>query len=103
MPSSSVAKAQSDQPGRDGQSRELHLVMDNYAAHKRVEVRDRLAAHPRIHAHFTHQRLLADLVKACFGIIERPAIHRGTEHHRDLQPPTAAQGATGREQPSDLL
>ena len=29
--------------------RELHLVMDNYAAHKRVEVRDWLAANPRIH------------------------------------------------------
>jgi transposase len=28
---------------------ELHLVMDNYAAHKRVEVRDWLAANPRIH------------------------------------------------------
>ena len=97
--------------------------MDNYAAHKRVEVRDRLAANPRIHAHFTHQRLLADLVEACFGIIERPAIHCGTfrsmrglnakistfidgrhvDHHRDLQPPAPAQGATGREQPSDFL
>src|SRR4051812_35976993 len=32
---------------------ELHLVMDNDAAHKRVEVRDWLAANPRIHAHFT--------------------------------------------------
>ena len=34
-------------------SQELHLVMDNYAAHKRVEVRDWLAANPRIHVHFT--------------------------------------------------
>src|SRR4029079_2978677 len=33
--------------------RELHLVMDNYATHKRVEVRDWLAANPRIHVHFT--------------------------------------------------
>jgi DDE superfamily endonuclease len=32
---------------------ELHLVMDNYATHKKVEVRDWLAAHPRITAHFT--------------------------------------------------
>ena len=32
---------------------ELHLVMDNYAAHKRIEVRDWLAANPRIHVHFT--------------------------------------------------
>jgi len=30
----------------DGTGLELHLVMDNYAAHKRVEVRDRLAANP---------------------------------------------------------
>ena len=33
--------------------RELHLVMDNYATHKRVEVRDWLTANPRIHVHFT--------------------------------------------------
>jgi len=33
--------------------RELHLVMDNYATHKRREVRDWLAATPRIHPHFS--------------------------------------------------
>src|SRR3954451_19407123 len=33
--------------------RELHLVMDNYAAHKRAEVRDWLAANPRGHGHFS--------------------------------------------------
>jgi hypothetical protein len=27
--------------------------MDNYAAHKRVEVRDWLAANPRVQLHFT--------------------------------------------------
>jgi len=27
--------------------------MDNYAAHKRVEIRDWLTAHPRVHVHFT--------------------------------------------------
>ena len=27
--------------------------MDNYAAHKRVEIRDWLAANPRVHVHFT--------------------------------------------------
>src|SRR3954469_8809938 len=32
---------------------DLHLVMDNYAAHKRVEIRDWLAAHPLVHVHFT--------------------------------------------------
>jgi transposase len=32
---------------------ELHLVMDNYAAHKRIEIRDWLAANLRVHVHFT--------------------------------------------------
>ncbi len=32
---------------------ELHLVMDNYATHKKAAVRDWLAANPRIHVHFT--------------------------------------------------
>ena len=44
-----VARAYPD----DGIGRELHLVMDNYAAHKRVEIRDWLAANPRMHVHFT--------------------------------------------------
>ena len=33
--------------------RELLLIMDNYAAHKRVEIRDWLAANPRVQVHFT--------------------------------------------------
>src|SRR4051794_32598548 len=59
--------------------RELHLVMDNYAAHKRVEIRDWLAAHPRVHVHFTPTSgSWLNLVEVWFGIIERLAIHRGT-------------------------
>ena len=74
-----VAKAYPDQPGTDGESQELHLVMDNYAAHKRVEVRDWLAANPRIHVHFTPTSgSWLNLVEVWFGIIERQAIHRGT-------------------------
>ena len=57
----------------------LHLVMDNYAAHKRVEVRDWLAANPRISVHFTPTSgSWLNLVEVWFGIIERQAIHRGT-------------------------
>ena len=74
-----VARAYPDQPGPDGQSQELHLVMDNYAAHKRIEVRDWLAANPRIHVHFTPTSgSWLNLVEVWFGIIERQAIHRGT-------------------------
>ena len=70
-----VAKAYPD----DGTGEELHLVMDNYAAHKRVEVRDWLAANPRIHVHFTPTSgSWLNLVEVWFGIIERQAIRRGT-------------------------
>ncbi len=59
--------------------RKLHLVMDNYAAHKRVEVRDWLAANPRIKVHFTPTSgSWLNLVEVWFSIIERQAIHRGT-------------------------
>jgi transposase len=66
-----VARAYPDQ--------ELHLVMDNYATHKRVEVRDWLTANPRIHVHFTPtSRSWLNLVEVWFGIIQRQAISRGT-------------------------
>ena len=62
-----------------GDGTELHLVMDNYAAHKRVEIGDWLAANPRIHVHFTPTSgSWLNLVEVWFGIIERQAIRRGT-------------------------
>ena len=70
-----VARAYPD----TGDGQQLHLVMDNYAAHKRVEIRDWLAANPRIHVHFTPTSgSWLNLVEVWFGIIERQAIHRGT-------------------------
>jgi len=59
--------------------RELHLVMDNYAAHKTPEVNDWLADNPRVVVHFTptHASWM-NPVEVWFGIIERQAIHRGT-------------------------
>ncbi len=70
-----VARAYPD----DGTGTELHLVMDNYAAHKRVEIRDWLATNPRIHVHFTPTSgSWLNLVEAWFAIIERQAIHRAT-------------------------
>ena len=66
-----VAKTYPDQ--------DLHLVMDNYAAHKRIEVRRWLAANPRVQVHFTPTSASwMNLVEVWFGIIERQAIHRGT-------------------------
>jgi transposase len=58
--------------------RELHLVMDNYATHKRPEVKAWLAANPRIQVHFTPTSgSWLNLVEVWFGIIERQAIRRG--------------------------
>ena len=67
----------------DGQ---LHLVMDNYAAHKTLEVRAWLEANPRITVHFTptHASWM-NLVEVWFGLVERQAIRRGTYRSvRDL-------------------
>jgi transposase len=59
--------------------RELHLVMDNYAAHKHPNVRAWLAGNPRIHVHFTPTSgSWLNLVEVWFSIIERQAIHRGS-------------------------
>jgi transposase len=65
---------------------DLHLVMDNYAAHKHADVRAWLAANPRIHVHFTptHASWM-NLVECWFSIAERQAIHRGSYRSvRDL-------------------
>jgi transposase/DNA-binding CsgD family transcriptional regulator len=70
-----VARAYPD----EGAGRQLHLVMDNYAAHKKAEVRAWLSANPRIHVHFTPTSgSWLNLVEVWFGIIERQAIHRGS-------------------------
>jgi len=58
---------------------ELHLVMDNYAAHKHPNVKTWLAANPRVTCHFTptHASWM-NLVEVWFSLIERQAIHRGS-------------------------
>ncbi|MGH3857987.1 MAG: IS630 family transposase, partial [Pseudonocardiaceae bacterium] len=48
-----VAHAYPADLDENGQPIELHLIMDNYATHQRIEVRDWLAKNPRIHVHFT--------------------------------------------------
>jgi transposase len=58
---------------------DLHLVMDNYAAHKHPGVKAWLADNPRVHVHFTptHASWM-NLVEVWFSLAERQAIHRGT-------------------------
>jgi transposase len=65
---------------------ELHLIMDNYAAHKHANVKAWLEQNPRIHVHFTptHASWM-NMVECWFSMAERQAIHRGTYRSvRDL-------------------
>jgi transposase len=57
---------------------ELHLVMDNYAAHKHANVKAWLAGNPRFIVHFTptHASWM-NLVEVWFGLVERQAVRRG--------------------------
>jgi transposase len=69
-----------------GQPVELHLVMDNYAAHKHPAVREWLETNSRFKVHFTptHASWM-NLVEVWFGIVERQAIRRGVfKSVRDL-------------------
>jgi transposase len=61
----------------DGNPVELHLVMDNYAAHKHANVREWLEENPRFVVHFTptHASWM-NLVEVWFAIVERQAIRR---------------------------
>jgi len=60
-------------------NQDLHLVMDNYAAHKHPAVTAWLARHPRVACHVTptHASWM-NLVEVWFSLLERQAIHRGT-------------------------
>ena len=58
---------------------ELHIVADNYAAHKHPDVQAWLARHPRITLHFTPTSgSWLNMVEIFLGIITRQAIRRGT-------------------------
>ena len=73
-----IERTYRDVVDEDGVPVELHLVMDNYAAHKHANVRAWLAQHPRFVVHFTptHASWI-NLVEVWFGIVERQAIRRG--------------------------
>jgi transposase len=62
----------------NGDPVELHLVMDNYAAHKHKAVKAWLADNPRFVVHFTptHASWM-NLVEVFFSIVERQAVRRG--------------------------
>jgi transposase len=60
---------------------DIHCIVDNYATHKKQEVRDWLARNPRFHFHFipTSSSWL-NLVERWFSSITNQRIRRGTFH-----------------------
>src|SRR3954465_7978375 len=67
------------QVARTSPEGELHLIMDNYATHKRPEAKTWLAANPRISVHFTPpSRSWLNRGEVWFASIDRQAIRRGT-------------------------
>jgi transposase len=57
---------------------DLHLIADNYAAHKHPAVRAWLAKHPRFHMHFTPTSASwLNQVERFFGLITDQRIRRG--------------------------
>ena len=58
---------------------DLHIILDNLSAHKTPAVREWLAAHPRIHLHFTPtSSSWLNAVEGWFAQLERRALYRGT-------------------------
>ena len=73
-----IERTYRDAVDEHGQPLELHLVMDNYAAHKHKNVRDWLEVNPRFKVHLTptHASWM-NLVEVWFGLVERQAVRRG--------------------------
>ena len=93
-----VARAYPD----GGAGGELHLVMDNYAAHKHPAVTGWLAANPRVHVHFTptHASWM-NMVEIWFSMAERQAIRRGSFGAvRELTRPSAPTSTAGMSAPT---
>jgi transposase len=60
---------------------DLHIIVDNYAAHKHPKVKAWLARHKRFHLHFTPTSASwINQVERFFGLITDDAIRRGVFH-----------------------
>lgn len=58
---------------------ELHVILDNSSTHKTPEVKAWLAAHPRVHFHFTPTGASwLNLIEAWLSILTRKSIRRGS-------------------------
>jgi transposase len=57
--------------------KEIHLIADNLSAHKTKRVEQFLAAHPKVHLHYTPTYSWLNQVENWFARIERDVIARG--------------------------
>ncbi|MGZ4978541.1 MAG: IS630 family transposase [Methylobacter sp.] len=63
---------------RTDKTLDVHLIIDNYATHKHLNVKDWLAKHPRFHMHFTPTSASwVNLVERFFRDITEEQIRRG--------------------------
>lgn len=59
--------------------RELHVILDNSSTHKTPAIQAWLAAHPRVHFHFTPTGASwLNMVEAWFSILTRKSVRRGS-------------------------
>jgi transposase len=64
--------------GAIGKKPHIHLIVDNYATHKTVTIRNWLAKRPRYHVHFTPTGgSWLNQVERWFGLLSQRAIKRG--------------------------
>jgi transposase len=60
-------------------TRDLHVILDNSSTHKTPAVRAWMAAHPRVHFHFTPTGASwLNMVEAWFSILTRKSVRRGS-------------------------
>ena len=60
---------------------DLHLILDNYAAHKTAAVKRWLARHPRVHVHFTPTSASwLNAVEGFFATLTKRRLRRGVFH-----------------------
>jgi transposase len=65
--------------GRRYPTRDLHVILDNSSTHKTPGVQAWLAAHPRVHFHFTPTGASwLNMVEAWFSILTRKSVRRGS-------------------------
>src|SRR5438093_250483 len=61
---------------------DLHIIVDNYSAHKHLRVKSWLKRHPRFDLHFTPQSSSwLNLVERWFGNLTKKRIRRGSFHN----------------------